>query len=354
MLLKLLFRSLFIFILFNKSIAQKTVSNKTMQKVYREVQTPFKYGIVLTAPDSTKMADSPTIFRSNNKWFMVYVIYDGKGYETWLGESDDLLKWRTKGKLMSFTKNTWDANQKAGYPSLIDIKWEGTYQPAKVNNVYWMSYLGGADAGYEAGRLGVGMSNTIDLTKPTEVKRLTAPVLSATDTSAKWYDNKTIFKSSVIEDQQQHTGHKFVMFYNAAGNASDSNQKSFESIAMAVSDDMTTWKRFGDQPVITKGRGICGDAQIVKMDDLYVMFYFGHNWQDGKPTAFDRFACSYDLINWTDWKGANLVEPSAPFDQQYAHKPWMIKWNGVVYHFYNAVGTKGRVIALATSKDLKQ
>ncbi len=127
----------------------------------------------------------------------------------------------------------------------------------------WMSYLGGADAGYEAGRSGVGMSNANDLTKPTEVQRLTRPVLSATDTSAKWYDNKTIFKS---------TG---------------------------------------------------------------------------------RFACSYDLINWTDWNGANLVEPSEPYDQQYAHKPWMIKWNGVVYHFYNAVGTKGRVIALATSKDLK-
>jgi len=31
----------------------------------------------------------------------------------------------------------------------------------------------------------------------------------------------------------------------------------------------------------------------------------------------------------------------------------VIKWNGVVYHFYNAVGSNGRVIALATSKDLK-
>ncbi len=133
----------------------------------------------------------------------------------------------------------------------------------------------------------------------------------------------------------------------------DAKGHQFESIAMAVSDDMKQWKRFGDKPVLTRGRGICGDAQIVKMNDLYVMFYFGFNWEDGKSAAFDRFACSYDLKHWTDWEGANLVEPTQPYDQQYAHKPWMIKWNGVVYHFYNAVGSQGRVIALATSKDLR-
>jgi predicted GH43/DUF377 family glycosyl hydrolase len=123
---------------------------------------------------------------------------------------------------------------------------------------------------------------------------------------------------------------------------------------MAVSNDMQHWQRQGDRPLLSKGRGICGDAQIVKMEDLYVMFYFGHNWKDGDPSAFDRFACSYDLVNWTAWEGENLIEPSEPYDKQYAHKPWVIKWNGVVYHFYNAVGEKGRVIALATSEDLRE
>ena len=42
--------------------------------------------------------------------------------------------------------------------------------------------------------------------------------------------------------------------------------------------------------------------------------------------------------------------PSEPWDKTYAHKPWVIKHNGVVYHFYCAVGDQGRVIALATSK----
>ncbi len=57
------------------------------------------------------------------------------------------------------------------------------------------------------------------------------------------------------------------------------------------------------------------------------------------------------LVN-TDWDGADLVAPSEAYDKRYAHKPWVIKWDGVVYHFYNAVGSSGRVIALVTSKDL--
>jgi hypothetical protein len=36
------------------------------------------------------------------------------------------------------------------------------------------------------------------------------------------------------------------------------------------------------------------------------------------------------------------------------HKPWVIKWKGVVYHFYTAVGKNGRVIALATPRNLRK
>jgi len=137
-----------------------------------------------------------------------------------------------------------------------------------------------------------------------------------------------------------------VMYYNARGDTAN-----YESIGMAVSDNMVQWKRYGNDPVLTKHKGICGDAQVVKMGNLYVMFYFGAFW---KPGAFERFACPYDLTNWTDWIGADLVSSSEPYDKEYAHKPWVIKWKGVVYHFYTAVGKQGRVIALATSVDLKE
>jgi predicted GH43/DUF377 family glycosyl hydrolase len=69
--------------------------------------------------------------------------------------------------------------------------------------------------------------------------------------------------------------------------------------------------------------------------------------------AFDTFACSYDLVNWTKWPGPHLIEPSEPWDATFAHKPWIVKHADVVYHFYCAVGSEGRHIALATSKDLR-
>ena len=49
----------------------------------------------------------------------------------------------------------------------------------------------------------------------------------------------------------------------------------------------------------------------------------------------------------------HLQQSSEPWDQTFAHKPWIVKHDGVVYHFYCAVGDQGRVIGLATSKELK-
>ena len=40
-------------------------------------------------------------------------------------------------------------------------------------------------------------------------------------------------------------------------------------------------------------------------------------------------------------------------NKEYAHKPWIVRDRGVVYHFCCATGSEGRVIALATSKDLR-
>jgi predicted GH43/DUF377 family glycosyl hydrolase len=321
------------------------VSKTTMKNIYNEIKTPFKYGIVFKHPDSTKLLDSPTLFFENGIWYMTYIVFDGKGYETWMAQSNDLLKWKSMGKILSFSAGTWDANQKAGYMSLVDINWGGSYAVEKFNDKYWMSYLGGKTIGYEAGVLGVGMSNNSVLTKPKEWQKLTKPILQPNDSDASWFDNKIIYKSLVIRDRDKLTQHPFVMYYNAKGDTA-----KYESIGMAVSDDMISWKRFSKNPVLTKYKGICGDAQIAKINNLYVMFYFGAFW---KPGAFERFACSYDLVNWTDWEGEDLVSPSESYDNQYAHKPWVIKWKGVVYHFYTAVGKEGRVLALATSKDLK-
>jgi predicted GH43/DUF377 family glycosyl hydrolase len=161
------------------------------------------------------------------------------------------------------------------------------------------------------------------------------------------FENETLFKSHIIADPEKRTGYPFVMLYNARQQG-----VGVERIGIAGSHDMVDWKRVGNSHVLSHGdqRGISGDPQLVRMGDLWVMFYFGAFW---KPGAFDTFAVSRDLVHWTKWDGPDLIAPSEPWDKEYAHKPWVIKHEGVVYHFYCAVGNEGRCIALATSKDLR-
>jgi len=333
----------------------KTVSNEKMQEIYEEVKTPHKYGLVMVPENKSKKIDCPTVYRKDNKWYMTYFVFDGRGYETWLAQSDDLLHWDNMGKVLAFTDSTnWDSNQKAGYPSLQDPKWEGSYELKKYNGKYWMPYFGGNSQGYEKGLLSVGMAYTSK--EPTTVhlwNTLDKPVLMATDKDARWWENNTIYKTWVLLDESKTTGYPFVMYYNARGD-SINPKKGAERIGMAVSNDMTHWKRFGKDPVINHHKGISGDAVIQRVNNVWVMFYFGAFWPTRKDyDAFNRFACSYDLVNWTEWEGKDLVAPSEPYDNWFAHKSFVVKYKGVVYHFYCATNrNQDRGIAVSTSIDL--
>ena len=337
--------------------AQPTaVSPEQMQQLYNEIKTPYKYGLVLTPTDNSLKMDCPTVFRKGRKWYMTYIVFGGRGYETWLAKSNDLLHWQTLGRLMSFTDSTnWDGNQKAGYNALVDTEWGGSYQLKKFNGNYWMSYIGGAATGYEAGDLSIGMAYTTgDPTTVHEWKRKAKPILTTKDKDTRWWENRKLYKSTVIEDKQRLTGHPFVMYYNANGDSAKNNVKTrwFERIGMAVSDDMLNWQRFEKEPVMQHPVGITGDAVLQKIGDTWVMFYFGAFWQ-GRKDAFDRFAASKDLVHWTDWTGPDLISPSESYDDLYAHKPFVLKYKGVVYHFYCATNKKEqRGIAVATSVDL--
>ncbi|WP_080055796.1 glycoside hydrolase family protein [Spirosoma aerolatum] len=349
-----------LFCLLSASLFAQTshVPDTQMQRVYDEVKTPFKYGLVMTPADNEHKMDCPTIFQKANQWYMTYLIYDGRGYETWLAKSKDLLHWDTLGRLMSFSDTTkttrWDANQKAGYNALQDLQWGGSYALDRYNGNYWMSYIGGNGKGYEAGDLSIGIAYTSDdPTKAHEWQRKPKPVLTAKDPDTRWWENRKLYKSTIIDDKQRKTGHRFVMYYNANGDTTGvPKTRWYERIGMAVSDDMLNWQRFYKEPVLMHSAGITGDAVIQKMGDLYVMFYFGAFWEDRKG-AFNRFAVSTDLVNWTDWTGANLIEPSEPYDDLYAHKSFVVKHKGTVYHFYCAVNKADqRGIAVATSVDL--
>ncbi|MGQ7855948.1 glycosylase [Pedobacter sp. WC2501] len=328
-----------------------------MEKIYQEVKTPYKYGLVMVPEDNQHKMDCPTVFRKGKFWYMTYLIFSGRGYETWLAKSKDLLHWENQGKLMSFADaGHWDDSQKAGYNALLDTKWGGSYGVNQFDGKYWMSYFGGKEKGYEVEPLSIGMAYTTnDPSMVQEWNRLDKPVLTSGDADVRWWENRNkLFKSTVIEDKQKLTGHRFVMYYNAVGDSLVNNKKTrwYERIGMAVSDDMIHWQRFNKNPVVHHPVGITGDAVIQKINNTWVMFYFGAFWQDRKG-SFNRFAASNDLVNWVDWTGDNLIESSEKYDELYAHKSFVLKYKGTVYHFYCAVNKLDqRGIAVATSKDL--
>lgn len=357
------------------ALAQATIPDSVMQAVYDEVRTPYKYGLVVAPEDNDHKIDCPIVYRDSGRWYMTYIVYNGsdglngRGYETWLAVSDDLLHWEKLGRVLSYSDSGWDMNQRAGYPSLIDWTWDGSYVMDTYRGRHWMSYFGGIGTGYEAVRapLSIGMASTRGgITVAHEWETSKKPVLSYNDKDAQWWERLTQYKSTVYEDKTRSLGSRFIMFYNAGG-INPSNGLKAERIGIALSNDMLHWKRYSGNPVFAHEQPgiITGDAQIVKLNSplsssrlsfstlnspLYVMFYFSAYNPSRKYNAYNTFAVSRDLVHWQDWTGEDLIVPSKPYDDMFAHKSYVMKSGGVVYHFYCAVNKAGqRGIAVATS-----
>ena len=344
---------------------QKEVPPEVMQQINEETKVPFKYGVVLKGSNG-HTADCPNVFRRGDLWYMVHNEFDGYssqpasspdqhappgrsrqgGYSTHLASSPDLLTWTPLGTILQQQNQGWDAEQACGSVSLVDYTWGGSYAYQPFDGKYWMPYIGGAITGRETPPLSIGMAWSADPTQVTEWNRLPEPILTINQPDVRRFESRTLFKSNVIWDKEKSLGYPFVMFYNAGEKG-----KPIERIGMAVSDDMTHWTRYGQEPVIDHLKGISGDPQVTRIGDLWVMFYFGAGW---KPKAFETFACSYDLVHWTKWEGDAQVTPTERWEGgAVAHKPCVVKHNGVVYHFYGTANGPDRCIALATSKDLK-
>jgi predicted GH43/DUF377 family glycosyl hydrolase len=338
----------------DRKFKNRKVEPETMDRIYDMVKTPYKIGPVIKYDEF--LTDSPSIFKHKDSWYMLYITISKdvnvSGYETHLAKSEDLINWEQYCTILRRNdKNRWDSKQCAGYAAFVDVEFGKTNEIRKVNDRYYFSYLAGNSDGYEPDPLYMGLAYFLDPTDPTTVTRLEEPILRPDDVDAREYERRTLYKSYLFEDIDGITGYKYVNAYNAK------DESNKERIYLAVSNDAVRWERYGDTPVIddikdNPGVRISGDPQIVKIDDIYIMFYFIR--EEGKG-AYNTFACSYDLVEWTKWRGSPLIQSEYEWENIYAHKPWVLKDNEVVYHFYCAVNKNGeRFIALATSKPLQK
>ncbi len=334
---------------FKQTNLPQSVPANVMQTVYDRIKTPVKYGAVIKF--DSHWTDSPSVFRHGDAFYMYFITISKdtsvSGYETHLAKSDDLLHWEYLGTVLRRNdQNHWDSKQCAGYGAYLDIDFNGTYELQRVADAYHVSYLAGNSDGYEPDPLYMGLARSDDPTDHTAFTRLEDPILRPEDPDGRPFETKTLYKSYMFVDKAQVTGYPYVNVYNAKG------EDNKERIFLAVSEDGEHFERYGDRAVIDRIADepqtiITGDPQILKLGDLYVMLFFRFNAGAG---AFDTFACSYDLVNWTLWDGEPLIAPTLPWENVHAHKPWFVRHNGINYHFYCAVNDQGeRFIAVAHS-----
>lgn len=329
----------------------KSVDAGTMQSIYECLKTPYKYGAVMKFEE--ELSDSPTVFRYRDAWYMSFIkIHKNtkiSGYESHLAKSTDLVNWEyLYPTLRRNDTGSWDSKQIAAYAAFVEPDFDGAFRLQEVNGKFHFGYLGGNLNGYETDPLFMGQCLVSDVLCPETYHKKEKPILSPFDADAREGEDLTLYKAYMFKDEAKTLGYPYVNVYNAKG----PNHK--ESIFLAVSNDGEQWERYGECAIITddsveQNIKINGDPQILKIGDIYAMVYF--ILQNGK--TFNTFACSYDLIHWTKWTGAPLIESEYEWENLYAHKPWLVRDNGVLYHYYCACNRDGeRFIALATSEKI--
>ncbi|MBM7568858.1 hypothetical protein [Paenibacillus sacheonensis] len=302
--------------------------------------------------------DCPFVFRHQDKFFMLHVGFNGVAYQTALATSDNLIDWTPYGVILKRGEGSgWDSRNAAGCWLLRENDLDGVPKLKKWNDRYWLVYHAYPDDGYEAGPARIGLAWTQDEDLLTW-NRLPEPILTPEDGEA--WERGGLYKECIIE----HEG-KFYMFYNAK-NMPDAEDDWIEQTGYAVSDNLTDWTRSAANPVlrVTEGRWdsrFVSDPCVVKDGDRWLMYFFGF---DGRH-AQEGLALSDDLTSWTKLEEPILRSGEAgEIDATHAHKPSVVRHEGVLYHYYCACrpnrpgdpttnfGNEFRTICVAASRPL--
>jgi predicted GH43/DUF377 family glycosyl hydrolase len=300
--------------------------------------------------------DVPTVFQipGDEKWHMSFVGFDGRGYQSYIAESANLIDWGNYRLAMGYgPTNEFDHGGRvigAYLYESYDLKAPRVLK--RRDGKFWTLY--GAyplQGGYELRPGSEGLAWSDDGLTWHRAKE--TPVLSIYDPDCADWEKSCIYQPWLLE----HNG-RFFDFYNAA-------KGSREQTGLAFSTDLFNWMRYPANPVIRNrpdsyDSGFCSDPKVFRDGDHWTMIYFGV----GFKAAHIMIAFSRDLVYWTAdpeplYKAGG--NPSG-LDKRYAHKVSLVynPKNETFYMFYDAVPgkkgsvTEGRGIGLITSKPLAE
>lgn len=293
--------------------------------------------------------DVPCVYQlpeQPGKWFMTFIAFDGRGYNSFVAESTNLVQWTYPRLAFGFgPTNEFDFGGRVVGAFLYesyDVKAPRLLK--KRDGQFWSLY--GAyprQGGYELRPGYEGVATSEDglswrRAKPT-------PILAVQDPDCAAWEHDCIYQPWLVE----HQG-RFFNFYNAANGG-------VEQTGLAFSTDLLQWMRYPANPVIRNrpdayDANFASDPKVFRDGDHWTMFYFGV----GRGGAHIMIAFSRDLVHWAAHPEPLYKAGGNPsgLDQQYAHKISLV-WNPAnetFYMFYCACGNKGRGIGVITSKPL--
>lgn len=288
----------------------------------------------------SQAVDCPFVFFHNGIYHMLYIGFDGIGYQTALAVSQDLLHWRTKGIVIKRHRegSRWDHVGGAGIWLIkeSDSIWE-VPRLRKIDGKYWMAYHAYPKTGYESGPGEIALAWTED-EELLDWHFPDAPQFSWKD-GEEW-ERGGLYKSCIVEKDGV-----FSMFYNAK----DQEKDWKEQIGVAYSSDLLHWTREAENPVVKAAPGAWGqqfaaDPYVAWDGKQWLMFYYGLGGADvdGKRHVQEGLAVSEDLLHWEKVEDPILmVGERGSLDCGHAHKPSIFYENGVLYHFYCATRPSG-------------
>jgi Glycosyl hydrolases family 32 N-terminal domain len=293
--------------------------------------------------------DVPCVYQlpgQPDKWLMSFIAFNGQGYNSFVAESTDLVRWTNPRLAMGFGgEGEFDYGGcviGAFLYQSYDIKAARLLK--RRNGKYWTIYgCYPRQGGYELrpGYEGVAASDD----GLTWQRAKDHPILAVHDSDCGTWEKDCIYQPWLVEQ-----GGQFFDFYNAANGGK-------EQTGLAFSDDLLHWKRYPANPVIRNRPGgydeqFASDPKVFRDGDHWTMFYFGV----GHGGAHIMAAFSDDLLHWTAHPEPLYKASGNPsgLDQQYAHKISLVynPRNKTFYLYYCACGNKGRGIGLITSKPI--
>ena len=304
--------------------------------------TPFKIGklVLAASTDPTafdcKSVDDPFVFLYDGAFHMLYIGFDGTGYQTGLAKSTDLIHWERVACVARRDPNSEYTRYNIALSCIV--REDGLTSPGRLKKVRgrflgaWNAY---PNAGYEAGAAVIGLAWSDNLLH----WELTEPILFPQD-GAPW-EHGGLYRPNLIE----HDG-VFYLYYNAKTDTLPKREGGgwHEQSGVATSRDLTHWTRYAGNPILRNGGPDSWDARfasnpfVVQDKKLWGMYYFG---LDRRGVARELLALGKDPYHFSKIDQI-IIDRGAPgtVDETYAHKPCVIFHNCALYHFYCAVSGK--------------